>query len=184
MLSRRQFIKAGVAGTAALVVARVIYGPFGATPAWQGSSVHHFTTLSDASRGLIAALAAVILDGALPAGADAHARAVEEVVVGVDKAIAALQPAVQAELQQLFALLNFPVSRRLLAGVSQPWLKAPTDEVAAFLQNWRDSRFTLLRSGFHGLHQLILAAWYGSPNAWAAIGYAQPAHVLAAQQAN
>ena len=107
-----------------------------------------------------------------------------EVVVGVDKAVAALQPAVQAELQQLFALLNFPVSRRLLAGVSQPWLKAPTDEVAAFLQNWRDSRFTLLRSGFHGLHQLILAAWYGSPNAWAAIGYAQPAHVLAAQQAN
>lgn len=184
MLSRRQFIKAGVAGTAALVVARVIYGPFEAAPAWQSGSVHQFTKLSDASRGLIAALAGVVLDGAMPADADARAKAVEEVVVGVDKAVAALQPAVQAELQQLFALLNFPISRRLLAGVSQSWLKAPAGEIGAFLENWRDSRFTLLRSGFHGLHQLILAAWYGCPDAWAAIGYAQPAHVLAAQQAN
>lgn len=182
MLTRRQFIKAGVAGTAALVVARTLYGPFESAPQWHANASYQFGVLSDASRGLIAALAAVMLKGALPAAS--HGKAIEEVVIGVDKAIAALQPAVQEELKQLFALLNFAVSRRFLAGVSQPWLSAPETEIEAFLNNWRDSRFTLLRSGFHGLHQLILASWYGGESAWSAIGYAQPAHVIAAQQAN
>lgn len=182
MLTRRQFIKAGFAGTAALLVVRAAYGPFEGPPQWQGGAGYRFRRLSPASCGLIAAIAGALLDGALPSETDARARAIDSVVAGVDKAIAALQPAVQAELQQLFSLLNFPVSRRLLAGVAQPWLKASTSDIAGFLESWRDSRFTLLRSGFHGLHQLILAAWYGSVESWQSIGFALPAQVLALQQ--
>lgn len=182
MLSRRQFIKAGIAGTAALVLARAAYGPFESDPQWPGVTGRAYQVLSPAGCGLIAAIAAVLLDGALPQAKASREQAIAVVVQGVDKSIAALQPVVQAELQQLFSLLNFPVSRRLLAGVAQPWLQAQPAEIAAFLENWRDSRFALLRSGFHGLHQLILAAWYGSEEAWQAIGFSLPAQVLLAQQ--
>lgn len=185
MLTRRQFVKAGVIGSATLVLARGLYGPFERDPIWLGEGSHRYLVLSEASRGLLAALAGVMLKGALPIDPIHNKAAVEIVVSGVDKAVALLQPAVQDELQQLFSLLNFAVTRRLLAGVSKPWLKAEPREIEQFLANWRESRFQLLRSGFHGLHMLVMAAWYGSPESWEKVGYSgPPAHVLAAQQAS
>lgn len=185
MLTRRQFIKTGIAGAATLAVARVLYGPFEREPQWQSAGAHQYQVLSAGSRNMLAALAAVMLKGALPQDEPARVSAIQLVVEGIDKAVAALQPAVQEELQQLFSLLNFPVTRRLLAGVSQPWLKADAHEIEQFIANWRESRFQLLRSGFHGLHMLVMAAWYGSPQSWDKLGYSgPPAHVLAAQAAN
>lgn len=185
MLTRRQFIKTGIAGAATLAVARALYGPFEREPQWQSAGAHQYQVLSAGSRNMLAALAAVMLKGALPQDEPARVSAIQLVVEGIDKAVAALQPAVQEELQQLFSLLNFPVTRRLLAGVSQPWLKADAHEIEQFIANWRESRFQLLRSGFHGLHMLVMAAWYGSPQSWDKLGYSgPPAHVLAAQQAN
>ena len=37
-----------------------------------------------------------------------------------------------------------------------------------------DSRFALLRSAYAALHQLVFAAWYANPRAWAATGYGGP----------
>jgi hypothetical protein len=42
------------------------------------------------------------------------------------------------------------------------------------LARWQASRVSLLRSAYGGLHQLLLAAWYGNPLAWQAIGYPGP----------
>jgi hypothetical protein len=81
---------------------------------------------------------------------------------------------VQEEVAQLFALLGFPVTRRLLAGVGSPWLEASDGSVQHFLERWRGSRFALLRSAYAALHELIMAAWYGNPAAWARIGYPGP----------
>ncbi len=78
------------------------------------------------------------------------------------------------EIDQLFALLAFAPSRALLAGVWSPWSEASARSIAAFLAQWRDSRFALKRSAYGALHQLIMAAWYGSPDAWPAIGYPGP----------
>jgi hypothetical protein len=64
--------------------------------------------------------------------------------------------------------------RRILAGVRPAWRDASDDDVAAFLERWRTNRWLLLRSAYDGLHQLVLAAWYGNPRAWPAIGYPGP----------
>src|SRR5947208_2488631 len=66
------------------------------------------------------------------------------------------------------------LARWLYTQSSAPWPEASFASVTAFLTRWRDSRFALLQSAYGALHQLVMAAWYGSPNAWPAIGYAGP----------
>jgi hypothetical protein len=39
------------------------------------------------------------------------------------------------------------------------------------------SGFALLRSAYDALHQIVLAAWYGNPRSWPAIGYGGPPSV-------
>ncbi len=123
---------------------------------------------------MVAALVPVILDGALPAAGDARAKAVAATVDGVDQAIAGLAPATQEEIGQLFDLLAFAPTRILVAGVWPAWDIALPGEIAAFLDAWRNSRFDLLRSGYAGLHDLILGAWYARAESWPRIGYPGP----------
>ncbi len=123
---------------------------------------------------IIVAIVPVLLDGALPAGDPDRAEAVRETVANVSRTIAGLPPAAQEELSELFALLAFAPARIALARVAAPWTEARPDAVAAFLERWRTSRFDLLRSAYDALHQIVLAAWYGNPKSWAAIGYPGP----------
>ncbi len=122
---------------------------------------------------MLRAIARVMLDDALPndgASLDAAVR-------GIETAIAGLPPAVQGEVQQLFGLLEFPLTRRLVAGVA-PWDRASDSEIAAFLQRWRTSNAMLLRSGYAALHQLVMAGWYGNDEAWPRIGYPGPPRIV------
>lgn len=118
---------------------------------------------------MLSAIARVLLDGALPNERAALAAAVN----GTQTAIAGLPPAVQDEIGQLFGLLEFPLTRRVLAGVG-PWERASNPEIATFLQRWRASDVALFRSGYQALHQLIMAGWYGNDAAWKRIGYPGP----------
>jgi hypothetical protein len=166
-ISRRTFLKAGVAGGAALLLARWLYTSTTVPPQLPHSA------LDAAARTIMAAIIPVLLDGALPSGADlTTARA--ETLVAVEQAIAGLAPATREELVELFSLLAFAPTRCLVAGVWSPWSEASTDAIAEFLARWRDSRFTLLRSAYGALHQLVLGAWYAQERAWPAIGYAGP----------
>ncbi|HEX3632601.1 MAG TPA: hypothetical protein VHZ01_08845 [Casimicrobiaceae bacterium] len=166
-VSRRTLLKAGIAGGAALVLARWLYTSTAApqsTPALPGA-------LDAGARGIVAAIAPVMLAGALPASDPAS---LQEVVAGVEQAIAGLPPAVRKEIEQLFALLSFAPTRAVVAGVWSPWPDAAPASIGAFLDRWRDSRFALLRSAYGALHQLVFAAWYGNLSAWPAIGYPGP----------
>jgi hypothetical protein len=168
-ISRRTLLKAGAAGAAALLFARWLYTP-AAAPAQSAESA---SALDPAARTIVAAVIPVFLDGALPEGPEASsARAAA--LAGVERAIAGLPPATRKELADLFALLAFPPTRCLLAGVWSPWPEATRDAIASFLARWRDSRFVLLRSAYAALHQLVFSAWYADPRAWPAIGYAGP----------
>jgi hypothetical protein len=122
---------------------------------------------------MLRAIARVMLDGALPRGDD---DALAAAVRGVNVAIAGLPPAVQDEVQQLFGLLEFPLTRRFVAGVG-PWGRTSDAEIMAFLQRWRTSNAQLLRSGYQALHQLVLSGWYGGDAAWARIGYPGPPRI-------
>ena len=130
-------------------------------------------TLDAGARTVLAAIIPVLLQGALPATPDAPA-ARAETLARVEAAVAGLPPATRKEIAELFSLLSFAPTRCLVAGVWSSWSEATADSVAAFLARWRDSRFALLRSGYAALHQLVFAAWYADPRAWAATGYVGP----------
>ncbi|MCX7892561.1 MAG: hypothetical protein N2544_09400 [Burkholderiales bacterium] len=170
-MRRRTFLKAGVAGTVLLAGAARI--PAAAARAADSMAARG---LSSADRVVVAAIAPVMLAGALPAG-EAKAKAVASVVDGVSQAVAGMPPATRRELGELFMLLDLAPTRRLVAGVSRPWPEASVGEIAAFLQAWRMSRLALLQSGYHALHDLIVAAWYAQPESWPPLAYPGPPEV-------
>lgn len=175
MTTRRSFILAGTAGAAALAAAGWLRGTGSA--AATGSAGGALAALDHDAAQIVAAIVPVVLGGALPRDADTRASAVNVTVANVGRAIAGLPPAAQGELGELFALLALPPARWGLAGVDEPWDRAPPAAVAAFLDRWRTSRFMLLRSAYDALHQLVLAAWYGNPESWPAIGYPGPPEI-------
>jgi len=173
MVTRRTFLIAGIGGSAALLAAWWLRGtrePVSAT-----GDLAPLTVLDVDAPAIIAAIVPAMLDGVLPATPpSARAAAVDETVVNVARAIGGLPPASQKELGELFSLLAFSPSRIVVAGVHSPWSEASAAEVAAFLDRWRTSRWSLLHSAYGALHQLIYAAWYANPKSWPAIGYAGP----------
>jgi hypothetical protein len=165
-MRRRTFLSLGIAGAAA----------FAAAGWWTSTRQRGAGSPSAGAerRRIVAAIVPAMLAGALPEPAGERAAAVDETVRGVDQAIAGLPPAARAELAQLFELLAIPAVRYGFAGLDKPWESATTEEVAEFLDRWRDSRWALKRSAYDALHQLIIAAWYGNPRSWTAIGYPGP----------
>lgn len=167
-LSRRTFIAAGVVGAAALVTAGWLKGPHAPPPAIPRRA------LDADGEAIMTAVIPVLLAGALPADPAQRESALARTLVAVDAAIAGLTPAVQGELAELFALLSLPPVRLGLARVADPWPRASTADVRAFLDRFRDSNFMLLRSAYAALHEITFAAWYGAPESWPAIGYPGP----------
>jgi hypothetical protein len=161
MLQRRTFLKVGLAGGALLAA--------GGAASWLARR--------DAAadrREVLGAVIPAMLDGAVPAAEPQRQAAIEKTRVDVEAAIAALAPAAQDELAQLFALMAIAPTRLVLTGIARPWHEAGIAEVSAMLQSWRTHRLALLRGAYHGLHDLITAGWYADEARWAAIGYPGP----------
>lgn len=170
MLSRRQFVKTGIAGALLLAAAAYFQKPLDRA----GKQALVAGNPLDASlRTVIPAIAPVILQGAFPSGAE-RAAALERIVRGVAQAVGALSAASQKEVAELFALLAFAPTRIAVAGLTPAWDQASAAEIEAFLQRWQHSRLDLLKSGYQALHDLVLGAWYADPQSWAAIGYPGP----------
>lgn len=167
-MKRRTFIAAGIVGTAALATAAWLRGPH--APA---SGVPRRALDAD-GEAIFAAVAPVLLEGALPSAGAARDAALARTLAGIDTAVAGLSPNAQSELRQLIALLALPPVRLGVARVSQPWPAASHAEVRRFLDRCRDSHTTLLRAAYDALHALTFAAWYGDSESWAAIGYPGP----------
>jgi hypothetical protein len=172
MTTRRTFLVAGLAGGATLAAAWWLRGPGERVPG--SGATAPLAALDPAAPAIVAAIVPVMLDGALPVDPARRAAAVTETVAGVAQAIGGLPPAAQQEFAQLFALLALAPTRIALAGVTAPWAEAGPEAVGAFLERWRTSGWSLLRSAYDALHQLVLAAWYGNPQSWPAIGYPGP----------
>lgn len=163
-LSRRGFLAVGL-GSAALLSAA---GWWAMRP---GRPATGLRALDEDAAGFIEALVPAVLASALPPDGEARTAAIRETIAAFDHAVSGLTPAVQAELGQLFALVSLAPARRLLTGVANPWREASVEEVSAFLARWQHGRLDLMRAGYQALTQLLLAAWYGNPASWDAIGY-------------
>ena len=170
-MNRRRWLQVGLAGGAVL----------GAAAWWTRGPGRH-PHAGDAPDGagpaaawtpqaaeLLTALAPVVIGPACRTAAQC-ARVTE----GVRQAVAALSPAAQADVGELFMLLAIGPARGLLTGIWGSWNGASALEIEAFLQRWRHSRLALLQAGYHALHDLILAAWYADPDSWTDIGYPGP----------
>lgn len=168
MLTRRQFLKVGLASGAVLAGAGWLALRQGRAPA------PGFQWLDKRAATIVTALVPAVLEDALPADGAARKEAVREVVEAFDRAVSGLSPAVQEEIAQLFSLLGLAAGRFIVAGVRSAWHEATPDEVRAFLRRWRTSRFGLLRAGYQALTRLLLAAWYGNPASWERIAYPGP----------
>ena len=166
LLTRRQFIKVGLAGAVLFAAARMLDRP--------SAAASRYRSLDEQSAATIEAFVPVVLAGSLPEEPEARARAVRDVVEAFDRAVSGLALTTQEEVLQLFSFLNFAPTRVAFAGLWAPVVESSRDELAAFLLRWRASRFDLQRASYHALTQLIQAAWYGNPSSWAAIGYPGP----------
>lgn len=166
-LSRRRLLQAGLAGAAALAIA-------GGVAWFRGRIERTPRALDRDAQEVVRAIVPAMLAGALPAADADRARAIDETVDAVDRAVAGLPPASRGELAQLFALLSLAVGRRVFAGVPSPWPEASRDEIDTFLVAWQTSAWPLKRSAYDALHQLVIAAWYANPRAWPAVGYPGP----------
>jgi hypothetical protein len=153
LVTRREFLKAGLGGSVLLACSG------------------HVAAAADDENEMLAAVARGVLAGVLPASPAQRKVAIAETVAGVRRAIAGLSVAAQKEVGELFTLLTLAPTRRFVAGVSSPWIEAGNEEVAAFLNRWRYSRFALLQGAYAALHDLVLGAWYARPEAWPTIGY-------------
>jgi hypothetical protein len=165
MITRRRFLQVGVLGGLALSATRVL--PARPSP---GASM----APAEARPTILGAIVPVMLAAALPLEATAREEALAATITGVERAIAGLDPMAQKELAELFTLLDFAPTRLFLTGLASPWNEASPEAVARFLARWRHSFWALPQAGYQALHQLINAAWYGQPLAWAGIGYSGP----------
>jgi hypothetical protein len=176
LLTRRELIHTGLGGIAVLALANCARSSAPAQPPFDDAT-YSYKILSPSDRSTIAAIAGAMLAGALPGEPAAHAAALVEVVRGVDVAVASLPPAPQGEVQQLFGLLSFPLTRGFVAGIWSSWDAAAPADVARFLERWRFSGTMLLRTGYQALHTILMASWYGNDGSWARIGYPGPPRI-------
>lgn len=101
---------------------------------------------------------------------------VEEVGVAraVDRIVERVEPSAQAELKQLLGLFENALAGFLFGGWTAPF--TALDDVAQdrVLEEWRDSRVALRRTGYDALRTLVLAGYYQSPLTWKPLGYPGP----------
>lgn len=169
---RRGFLKTGIVGGVLLACGGVGYlatrkGPLRALPAagLQVLDAHEYAVL--------AAIAARVIPDrpGFPT--------VEEIGVAAtaDSVLSRVEPSAQAEVKQLLRLFDNALTNVLFGGRFRPFtglLPPAQDEV---LRDWRDSRLLVRRTGFQALRSLVLAAYYGDPRTWKAVGYPGPLEI-------
>lgn len=177
VITRRQLIKTGLTGSLLLAASGCLHRRAARPPAAARAPASEPPFLDPGDRAAVAAIALGMLATVPEIDTLGREPFAVRVTDGVERAILGLTPAVQGELRQLFDLLGFYPTRRLLAGIGSDWAETDDAAIAEFLASWRDSRLRLLNSAYAALHQLVTAAWYGDPLAWASCGYPGPPRI-------
>jgi hypothetical protein len=167
--SRRSLLKRGLFGGALLAVGGAgflaLRGGRRATPPFSGLRV-----FSDAEYAVLEALAPRLV-GSLPGWPS-----VQEVGVAlaVDRIAERTEPSVQAELKQLLGLFDNALAGFLFGGRTVPFTALDAAAQDRVLEEWRDSRLAIRRTGYNALRTLVLAAYYQSSLTWKPLGYPGP----------
>lgn len=169
-MARRDFMKVGLLGSTLL-------GAAGLMGSLQGCNSEHaqsaidihslpLKVLREKDAIILAAVAPVVLEGNFPKDPDQHGKVLAQLILDIDAFVADTTVQTQQMAQQLFDLLYFSPTRIALGGLWSNWPEASRDDLIAFLENWRDSRFNTLRQGYILLTQLPTLAFYYQPENW------------------
>src|SRR5450755_3604660 len=96
------------------------------------------------------------------------------VALAVDRIAQRTEPSVQAELKQLLGLFENALSGFLFGGWTSPFTALEAAAQDRVLQEWRDSRIAIRRTGYNALRTLVLAGYFQSPLTWKPMGYPGP----------
>jgi len=165
-MQRRSLLKLGLVSGAVLALAG------GAAVLLQPGLVQG--RLSPSARELFTSLGRAILQGTLPADAQARKRALAGMVERIDLLAANLPPTVQAELSQLLGLLCTAPGRLGLAGLVPAWQDASEAQVQAALDGMRFSTLALRQQAYQALHEIVGGAYFSDESAWPSVGYPGP----------
>lgn len=172
-LSRRSFLKLGVAGTVVLSSTSMVAGLTGCSSR-QEAAAQGFAFLRDADLQLFKALLPAVLGDVVHAD-DTHYHALEgQMLLGIDGACANLGQPAQGELTKLFDLLHLRLARWLTTGIYAPWAEASQTDLHAFLQRWRSSSLGLFNAGYRVLTKLVTVTYYSLPESRRYSGYPGP----------
>lgn len=167
---RRDFLRVGVLGAMALSTvsfSAMLTGCASAPPA-SGLRV-----LRESDLVLLRALMPVVLEGAFPTD-DSREKVLNDSLQLLDSLLVGSSNAGQQQVRQLFDLMTFAPTRRLVVGLEQDWAQAAAADINVFLNSWRNSRIGMLRAGYLALTQMLTMNWYLQPRSWAAINYVPP----------
>ena len=150
MLTRRQLLKTSLMGSIGLVSVQLFHGC--STKAPHANNPYTFLTHEDQS--VLRSIIPVMLEGAIPDIGSGNKEVLLEIVQGIDRAIAGLQLAVQSEVRELFSIMEFSVTRVLVAGVWSSWPEASEEEISDFLDGWKQSSF------MHEDSRFVVDQWF------------------------
>jgi len=156
-LSRRGFLQLTAAGAAALAV-------LGTATQLSGCSQQHspaaagYQWLTDADLPLLSVLIKSVAGPSLPGG-DAGAAVVTEGLRRIDLSCMALGGPAQAQLRQLFDLLQWAPFRRFAGGVAKPWPEASAEDMNGLLDRFSRSRLSLFNGAMRALSKLGATAF-------------------------
>lgn len=167
-LDRRNFLKLGLAGSAALTTVSLTATLTGCG-AREQALAQGYRFLRDADLTLFRALTPVVLEGIT-----VDAATMTECLKRLDDMGALAGTPAQAEIYKLFDLLHLGFTRWLTTGVRASWIEASPEEIKRFLERWRTSSVGAFNAGYRLLVKMVAVPYYTQPIGSKQAGYPGP----------
>ena len=105
---------------------------------------------------------------------------VEEVSLAeaCDLVLARADSSVQKEIKELLMVFENALANALFGLRFKPFTAHSGEQQDEVLREWEQSSLTIRRTGFAALRTIALAAYYGNPKTWKAVGYEGPPSAL------
>lgn len=129
------------------------------------------------------AVVAAISDRLVPAAADFQSAAEARVAFKADRILSMNDVTAQAEVKQLLGLFENALPNFLFGLRFTPFSQMDPAAQDAVLREWQTSAIAVRRTGYTALKALVMAAYYGSKETWASVGYPGPPPVTDATAA-
>jgi len=169
--SRREFFKISLLGSAVLLLGSSLSTVMLAKPD-HASSKQNYSFMRPLDIEFFLALTPAILNiNNLEALGEKTQR---QFISTIDRQIASLDEHSQKNLRQLFDLLTSSSLRYLAGAPTSRWSTASSEQADSFLLGWKNSMFSLKRTGYTALVKLVTMSWYCQAENYQQTGYPGP----------